>query len=267
VKDYYTIFNKVESALFSRSTLGAELCRASLDRFKHLEGKTFSDADYYWILVQVVFYSGFRAANVNKRLKLIGEYFSDFRIVADYGNDKVSQILSDSDMIKNERKIRACISNAQKFKEIVAKYGSIREYIASFQPAHPDRSFENLMLLKEDLDCRFDGLGDVTAYHFLTDIGMPVAKPDRVLCRIFWRLGLIESEKYTLKTVFEAKKFAEATGYPVRYIDIVFVLYGQVSSDEFGIERGVCLDEPNCGNCGVTDYCNWYAQNKIKRGG
>lgn len=123
----------------------------------------------------------------------------------------------------------------------------------------------NLILLKEDLEVRFDGLGGITAYHVLTDIGLNVLKPDRVICRLFQRLGLIKGDedvfnKQPLTTIIEGRKFAAATGHPIRYIDIVFVAYGQVKSIEFGVERGICTDNPSCNVCHATEFCNYYAR-------
>jgi len=75
-------------------------------------------------------------------------------------------------------------------------------------------------------------------------------------------LGLIEDEKQLLKMVIQGRKFAEATGHPIRYIDIVFVLYGQMSAREVGLEKGICLEaNPNCSICGVQNYCDYYVQN------
>ena len=111
------------------------------------------------------------------------------------------------------------------------------------------------MLLKEELEFRFDYLGGITVYHFLTDIGLDVLKPDRVLVRIFQRLGLIESEKQLLKTVIQGRKFAAATGHSIRYIDIIFVTYGQQG------QEGICFTKnPKCNLCGLTEKCNYYKQ-------
>ncbi len=261
MKDYKAIFDKVESTLISvgSANLPIDRIRANLDEFKHLEGKAFSDADYYWILVCVVFYAGFRAATVNAKLNLIRQHFPDYETVACYDENKANEILCDPEMIRNRRKVLACIENAKVFKSIVNEYGSFQAYADSFSPT---ASFENLMLLKEELEYRFKGLGRITTYHFLTDIGLPVLKPDRVICRIFQRLGLIESDEQLLKTVIQGRKFAQATGHPIRYIDIVFVAYGQVKSQEFGLASGICLEErPLCSICSVTDYCDYFAQN------
>jgi DNA-3-methyladenine glycosylase I len=140
-------------------------------------------------------------------------------------------------------------------KAIIEQHGSFANYVKSFAPLE---SFENLLLFKEELEGRFAYLGGTTVYHMLADIGMPVLKPDRVICRIFKRLGLIEAESQLLKTVLQGRKFAEATGLPIRYIDIVFVTYGQLRSVEFGIDRGICLNKPRCAECGLRQSCNWF---------
>lgn len=263
MKEYKTIFAGIESTLINigSKNLSVEKIRENLDCFKFLEGKIFSDADYYWKLVCVIFYSGFRAATVSDKLDLIRKYFPDYETVAVYGDSNISEILSDVKMIRNQQKIQACVDNALTFKSIVKEYDSFQKYIESFAPTE---SFENLILLKEELEYRFTGLGRVTTYHFLTDIGLPVLKPDRVICRMFQRLGFIESNKQLLKTVIQGRKFVQETGYPIRYIDIVFVAYGQMKSVEFGIEKGICLEtNPSCKICGVKNYCNYYAQNAI----
>ena len=182
MKDYKAIFQKVESTLISvgSANLPAERIRGNLNEFKHFEDKAFSDADCYWILVYVVFYAGFRAATVNAKLNLIHQYFSNYETVAGYDESKADEILSDPEMIRNRRKVQVCIENAKVFKSIVNDHGSFKAYIDSFSPKS---SFENLMLLKEELEYRFKGLGRITTYHVLTDIGMPVLKPDRVICQ------------------------------------------------------------------------------------
>jgi len=258
--DYKAIFEKVEQTLIDVGSqkLPADQIRAKLEGYKKLEGKTFTDAEYYRILVYVVFYSGFKAATVSAKTETINRHFPNYQTVAGYGDNEVAGILNDPQMIKNKKKVNACVQNARAFKSIISQHGSFQKYIDSFQPAE---SFENLMLLKEELAYRFDGLGSITPYHVLTDIGLPVLKPDRVICRIFQRLGLIESSEQLLKTVIQGRKFAQATGHPIRYIDIIFVAYGQMESKEFGIDKGICLESnPSCNICGAKEFCNYHAQ-------
>jgi DNA-3-methyladenine glycosylase I len=264
MKDYKEIFTQIESALINAGSanMPAGTIRSNLDEFKYIEGKTFSDAQYFSIMVFVVFYSGFKAAIVDAKSDLIRKYFPDYDIVSGYSYVIVKEILDDPKMIRNRRKIEACIHNARVFKDIIEVNGSFQSYIDSFSPK---ASFENLMLLKEELEYRFKGLGRITTYHFLTDIGMPVLKPDRVICRIFQRLGLIEDPNQLLKTVIQGGKFSQATGFPIRYIDIVFVSYGQVKSQGIGLDSGICLEHnPRCSICGVKGYCNYHHIKEMK---
>jgi len=134
------------------------------------------------------------------------------------------------------------VANAVAFRSPIDEFGSFQAYVDSFRP---NESLYQVVALKRDLERRLSYLGDVTSSHFLTDIGLPVLEPDRVLCRIFYRLGLTSDETDIQETERQGRRFAEETGQPIRYIDIVFVAYGQVQSDEFRIDKGICLKNPH----------------------
>lgn len=262
--DLQKTFHAIEGALVdygSRRMPRDELLLA-LQQFKMFDSRELTDDKCYEILVDVTFYSGFKAATVTKRRPAIREHFADYRDAAQFGKRDVERLLADKNMIRNRRKIEACISNARLMCEIVAEHGSFQHYIQSF---HPEEAFENVLLLKEELQGRFSYLGEITTYHFLKDLGMPVLKPDLVISRIFKRLGLVEYDKQHLKTVIWGQKFAEATGLPIRYIDIVLVLYGQASSPNFGIDRGICLNKPRCEYCRITEHCLEFQKNGMSR--
>ena len=253
---YKGVFDTVESSLIRLGSVSKPeaAIRANLDKFKSFGTRTLADDDYFSILVFVAFYFGFKAATVTARQSVIKAHFPDWRTVAAYTEADIRRVIDDTKMISHEGKIRACVANAKLMGEVIAEHGSFKRYVDSFAPSE---SFENLLLLKESLSASFAYLGGVTVYHFMTDIGLPVLKPDRVMCRIFTRLGLLENEDQLLKAVLQGRKFAEATGHPIRYIDIVFVAYGQVQSLEFGLDHGVCLKTPRCSECGVQRYCNY----------
>jgi hypothetical protein len=75
--------------------------------------ETLTDADYFQKMVHVVFYSGMKAATVTHKLGAINRHFSSYSMVADYGPKDISNILADPNMLKNKRKIAACIYNAK----------------------------------------------------------------------------------------------------------------------------------------------------------
>ena len=52
-----------------------------------------------------------------------------------------------------------------------------------------------------------------------------------------------------------------------RYIDIIFVKYGQEGkSDEFGLVNGICLSHnPSCNNlCELTDCCIYHKERALR---
>lgn len=174
-------------------------------RFKTFETKIRSDDEYFETLIMIVFYSGFKAATVENKEKIILSHFPKYILVAEYSETDIHRIMSDPKMIKNEKKIRACISNARIFRRIIQHYGSFLEYLNSYNAKD---TFENLLELKNELEYRFDYLGGTTVFHFLTDLGFNVLNPDRVISRIFKRLGLIDDEKNLLQTVEQGREFS-----------------------------------------------------------
>lgn len=254
---YAEVFKLVEKKLeeLISSSPDAPSKLASLGEFKRYPERILSDDEYFRLMVLVVFYSGFLAETVKSREATILGHFPDLATVLAYSDEDLSAIQRDKAMIRNARKIKACVDNARLMREVIERHGSFRAYLHSFGELE---SLEDLLLLKETLEAKFHYLGGITVYHFMTDAGLPVLKPDRVLTRIFHRLGLVEDEHQLLKTVLQGRKFAAAAGLPIRYVDIVFVLYGQVSATAYGVEQGICLLKPRCGSCGITEQlCNF----------
>ncbi|MFX0199165.1 MAG: 3-methyladenine DNA glycosylase, partial [Candidatus Hodarchaeota archaeon] len=75
--------------------------------------------------------------------------------------------------------------------------------------------------------------------------------------RMLYRIGLIDDKDDIEKTVQVGREITSKVGLPIRYIDIIFVKYGQRGAEEpFGLDDGICLEKnPRCHLCGVTEYC------------
>ncbi|HEY6072671.1 MAG TPA: hypothetical protein VIV15_04565, partial [Anaerolineales bacterium] len=78
--DYKTLFERVEATLLEVGSrqLPVEQIRANLEPYKHFAGQRFTNDEYYWKLVGVIFYTGFRAATVTERLDILRGYFSNY---------------------------------------------------------------------------------------------------------------------------------------------------------------------------------------------
>ncbi len=255
--NYKNIFERIERTIKNQCSFTEIEFEKQFGLFKHFEVKKRTDNEFFEMLTMIIFYSGFRASTVENKKQTILRHFPNYEVVSNYSKVELQNILADTQMIRNERKIQSCIANAKVFNEVIKTYGSFQNYLENFEA---NNSFENLILLKEELEYRFSYLGGTTAYHFLTDLGFNVLKPDRVILRIFKRLELIENEKQLLKAVIQGRKFAEATGLPIRYIDIVLVKYGQEGeSKKFGLKNGICLEKnPNCEVCSLVDCCKYF---------
>ena len=254
--DYGRVFELTEKTLIQYGAKHESKAKIvqNLSEFKEFETRELTDEDYYEKIVFVIFYSGFRAATVTAKRDIIRSHFPSINQVAKYSKKDINRILSDSNMIRHKKKIEACVKNAKVFEALIDKHGSIESYINSYNPRE---SFENTLNLKNDLLSKLEFIGPTTIFHILTDIGLQVIKPDRVLCRIFHRLGLIKSENDLLECVLQGREFAKHTNIPIRYVDIIFVAYGQERSIEFGIDKGICLKNPRCEHCGIVNYCNY----------
>lgn len=244
------IFQRVYDTLCTHSDYTENEFKEKFEAFKRYENKAMSDNEYYQLLVDIIFYSGFRAATVEKYLERIHTHFPNYQIVSNYTLDEIEIVKNDSQMIRNRAKIDACVKNAKKVAEIVKKYGSVKDYIESF---NPDLNDEALKQFKKNLEKNFSFIGGITSYHFMTDIGLNVLKPDRVILRIFKRLGLIEDDNDLLGAVKAGRAFSKATQMPIRFIDIIFVSYGQLNLDRI---ECICSEKnPKCEKCGVNADC------------
>ena len=56
----------------------------------------------------------------------------DYEKIAAYDDVKIAEIMATENMIKSERKIRAIIGNAVRFKEIIAEFGSFDEFLWAY---------------------------------------------------------------------------------------------------------------------------------------
>ncbi len=260
--DYKSIFDAIESTLIDTGsqTISREQILQELEPYKHYAGRRLTDDEYYKKLVHIAFYAGFRASTVTAKLPIIDRHFPDYKTVANYGDLEIEKILLDEAMIKNRAKIRACISNAQAVREVVLEFGSFAHFVDSLEATPTDNS---LIDLRDKFRRRFRFLGERTAFHFMMDIGLDVLKPDRVIERIFKRLAIVDNDlkddSLYVALIQAGRTFSQATGHPIRYVDIVFVAYGQMESDELGIQHGICLEiSPSCPICGANKFCPYY---------
>ena len=80
----------------------------------------------------------------------------DPAVVAEYGEEKVAELLQDSGIIRNQQKVRSAVNNAQRFLEVQAEFGSFDAYIWGFVDGKPIQNERT-------------GMGDIPAKTPLSD--------------------------------------------------------------------------------------------------
>lgn len=67
--------------------------------------------------------------------------FDDFEpsVISDYDETDINRLMSDKRIIRNRRKIVSVVNNARRFIEFRGKYGSLAQFIWSFEPVETTR--------------------------------------------------------------------------------------------------------------------------------
>ncbi len=123
--------------------------------------------DYLEAMSKCVFQSGMSWQVVHNKWETTREAFHDFAVetVAGLGPDDIDDLVKDTRVIRNRRKLDAVVSNAERLIELDGEHGGFRNYLRSHD------GFEaTVKALKSD----FKFLGVTGSYVFLYVVGEPV---------------------------------------------------------------------------------------------
>lgn len=146
----------------------------------------YDDRIHFEFLVLESAQAGLSWATILKKREGYRRAFADFdyRVVADFPERFVQELLQDSGIIRNVLKIRAAISNAQRFMEVQQEFGSFSNYIWGFVGGKPIQNSLRTMgealattpesdRLAKDLKKRgFKFLGSTTIYAHMQATGL-----------------------------------------------------------------------------------------------
>ena len=94
----------------------------------------FDDKYLYEMLILESFQAGLSWECVLNKRESFREAFDGFDIdkVSAYDENKIAELMSNKDIIRNSLKIKSAIANSKIFKAIQSEYGSFYEYLLSF---------------------------------------------------------------------------------------------------------------------------------------
>ncbi len=86
------------------------------------------------MLILEMFQAGLSFECILNKRESFREAFADFDVhrVAEFTDDDVTRLMSDSRIIRNRLKIKAAINNAKIFLGIAEEYGSFKDYLLTF---------------------------------------------------------------------------------------------------------------------------------------
>ena len=226
-------------------------------RRKTIFDKNRPDSYFFEKLVGTIHVSGYRVSILRNRWDDIKEAFSNYDIykVGQYTDEDLKKMMDNPKLIRNKRKLKACIENAKIMREISEEYGSFGEYL--------DRNKNNLQKLKEELITKFHYLGNILVLEYLKEIGMDAIKPDVHVARVMHRLGLIDSERMSSadidKVIEVANRMSRLAGEKLNIIDAIFWMYGGGGDNH--VKKAICSkNKPLCKECPLPKYCVFYLE-------
>ena len=140
----------------------------------------FDDKYLYEMLILESFQAGLSWECVLNKRENFRKAYDDFELdkVISYDENKVCELLSNKDIIRNKRKINASINNSKIFKAIVGEFGSFHNYLRTFTNDktifETDRTTNDLSdAISNDLQKRgMTFVGSVIIYSYLQAIGV-----------------------------------------------------------------------------------------------
>jgi DNA-3-methyladenine glycosylase I len=130
--------------------------------------------------------AGLSWAIILKRREGYRDAFDNFepRIISKYTQKKIKELLKNSDIIRNEQKIKSVINNSKRFLEVKNEFGTFDKYIWKFVKnktiIHKHESWKDIPAtskesheMSKDMKKRgFTYVGPTICYAFMQTIGM-----------------------------------------------------------------------------------------------
>ena len=142
--------------------------------------QNFNEQYLFEMLILESFQAGLSWECVLNKREAFRKAFDGFNAekIANYDDNKITELQNNKDIIRNKLKIRAAVNNAKIFLEIQKEYGGFREYVKGFtgeqQIIDVDKTTSPLSdALSSDLKKRgMKFVGSTIIYSYLQAIGV-----------------------------------------------------------------------------------------------
>ncbi|MDA4129048.1 MAG: DNA-3-methyladenine glycosylase I [Thaumarchaeota archaeon] len=124
-----------------------------------------TDDGYFERMSRAIFQAGLNWRMIENKWPNFRKAFADFSVekVSKFGDKEVRRLMKDTGIVRNEKKIKSSITNAQEYEKIKKEFGTFSKYVDGF------RGDEEKLIA--DLRSRFRFLGESSARTFLYMVG------------------------------------------------------------------------------------------------
>ena len=95
---------------------------------------SYDDSYLFEMLILEIFQAGLSWITILKKREYFRKAFDnfDYKIISNYDNNKINELMNNSNIIRNRKKIESIINNANIFIEIQKEYDGFSNYIWKF---------------------------------------------------------------------------------------------------------------------------------------
>ena len=141
------------------------------------------DQKLFEMLILEGFQAGLSWITILKKREAFRKAFDGFdpAVIAGYGPDKLAELMTNSGIVRNRRKIEATVTNASTFFEIQKEFGSFDRYLWGFTQGQVILNTDNQVRASSELSDRISKdlkrrgmkfVGTVIIYSFLQAVGV-----------------------------------------------------------------------------------------------
>jgi len=206
-------------------------CKELIRHYQNINFNEMNDNQIYQEICWISYSSGFNNEILRKYWPHIYEAYFGFdikKIIVEYLDiDSAAITVCKKSNFNNMNKAKWCIYNAHRitqlnssladggFKGILKNLVVMKEYdLYSIIP-----EIKNLLGLK--------GIGDVTIFHLLKNIGINIFKPDVHVSRILEHIGLLKESNSQRETYYILKQISDEMRIDVSTLDTALFVYGK----------------------------------------
>jgi 3-methyladenine DNA glycosylase Tag len=224
---------------------GADESAARVRRYVAEHDAPSSEGVAFGRLCEVIFAQGIGNTVVESKRDALAAGFAGYDPVrvAAFGDAEVSELLR-RPIIRNEAKIRACVVNAARWRDVARDESGYLARVARVAAA--DEPMEGWPALVDTLRADFARINEMAARQTLKRWGFFTAFAHPGARRVAERLGIVESGAPSEVLQLEIGALAQALSRDPYAVEGALALFAAL---------GPCRPEPQCEQCGLADRC------------